>query len=78
MSKKNHVDVRARQPPLREIYGKAPEEALIADRGRTTGGIHTDPFHCYVKPGSKGYNIVFATLGYTQRSWWGPRRTKFW
>lgn len=51
--------MRARQPPLREIYGKAPEEALIGDRGRTTGGIHTDPFHCYVKPGSKDFGVVW-------------------
>jgi hypothetical protein len=53
------VDVRARQNPLRERYNEAPEDALITDRARTTGGVEMDPFHGSVVPGSKEYGIVW-------------------
>jgi uncharacterized OsmC-like protein len=59
MNKRNKVDVPTRQAPLRELYGKIPEEAMIPDRGRSTGGLETDPFHGYVKPGSKDYGVVW-------------------
>ena len=32
------VNVRARQNPLRERYKEVPEEALITDWAKTTGG----------------------------------------
>ena len=59
MNKQNQVNVPTRQAPLRELYGKTPEEALITDRGKSTGGLDTDPFHGYVKPGSKDYGVVW-------------------
>lgn len=51
------TDVRARQEPLRERYLRTPQEALITDRGRTMGGVDTDPFHGCVVPGSQDYGI---------------------
>jgi len=59
MRERKKADVCARQAPLRELYENTPEEALITDRGRTTGGLDTDPFHGYVKPGSKDYGVVW-------------------
>lgn len=59
MIERNKADVRTRQAPLRELYEKTPEKALITDRGRATGGLDTDPFHGYVKPGSKDYGVVW-------------------
>jgi uncharacterized OsmC-like protein len=53
------VNVRARQNPLRERYKEVPEEALITDQAKTTGGVATDPFHGSVVPGSKEYGIVW-------------------
>lgn len=53
------VNVRARQNPLRERYKEVPEEALITDRARTTGGVETDPFHGSLVPGSQEYGIVW-------------------
>jgi uncharacterized OsmC-like protein len=53
------VDVRARQEPLRARYQEAPQEARIVDRGRTTDGAKTDPFHGFVVPGSKDYGVVW-------------------
>ena len=35
MNKSHNTDVRSRQAPLRELYQKSPQEALITDRGRT-------------------------------------------
>lgn len=59
MIAKNKADVRKRQAPLRELYEKIPEKALLTDRGKTTGGLDTDPFHGYIKPGSKDYGVVW-------------------
>lgn len=53
------ADVRKRQAPLQELYRERPEEAMITDRGRTIGGLEADPFHGYVKPGSKNYGVVW-------------------
>ena len=57
MNKRHPRDVRSRQAPLRELYKKEPEAALITDRGRTTGGLDTDPFHGYMKPGSQEFTV---------------------
>lgn len=48
-----------RQEPLRVRYLDAPDEAQITDRARTEGGEGKDPFHGYVRPGSKEYGIVW-------------------
>lgn len=60
MDKISRSDVRKRQAPLRELYQKAPAEALITDRGRSTGGLNTDPLHGKVIPGSKDYGVVWS------------------
>lgn len=52
-------NVRGRQDPLRERYKENAQEAWITDRGRTTGGVESDPFHGYITPGSKDYGIVW-------------------
>jgi uncharacterized OsmC-like protein len=59
MTEVNTADARARQNPLRERYKQAPDEALITDLARTTGGVDTDPFHGQVVPGSQDYGIVW-------------------
>jgi uncharacterized OsmC-like protein len=59
MVKAKTGEVRVLQDPLRERYKEAPEDALITDRARTTGGVVTDPFHGAVIPGSKEYGIVW-------------------
>jgi uncharacterized OsmC-like protein len=59
MSPSTGTDVRARQDPLRARYKETAEEAWITDRGKTTAGVETDPFHGYVVPGSKDYGIVW-------------------
>jgi len=59
MNEIKNSNVRSRQAPLRERYEEKPEEALIADRGRTTGGLGTDPFHGYATPGSEDYGVVW-------------------
>lgn len=59
MSQANSSVVRERQDPLRDRYKENPKEAWITDRGRTTDGVDTDPFHGYVKPGSKDYGVVW-------------------
>lgn len=43
MRERKNTDVRARKAALSELYEKPPEEALITDRGRTVGGLDTDP-----------------------------------
>ena len=57
--KPNSNEVRARQDPLRERYKHTAQEAWITDRGMTTRGVETDPFHGYVVPGSQDYGIVW-------------------
>jgi uncharacterized OsmC-like protein len=59
MNKGKNTDVRSRQAPLRELYQKSPEEALITDCGRTADGVSSDPFHGFAKPGSKDYGVVW-------------------
>ena len=59
MNQSDREDVRTRQEPLRARYKEAAEEAWITDRGRTTAGVKTDPFHGYVVPGSKDYGVVW-------------------
>ncbi len=59
MSETNTSEVRARQDPLRAHYKEAPEDAMITDRARTSGGVHTDPFHGQCIPGSKDYGVVW-------------------
>jgi uncharacterized OsmC-like protein len=59
MSSPTNDNVRARQDPLRERYKQAAQEVWITDRGRTTRGVETDPFHGYVMPGSQDYGIVW-------------------
>ena len=58
MTEKNVMAVHARQDPLRERYKDAPEEAVITDRARTTGGVDTDPFHGHVVVGSEDHGVV--------------------
>ena len=52
-------DVRERQQPLRQKYLDSPAAARITDRGRTDGGVTTDPFHGFVIPGSQDYGITW-------------------
>ena len=58
MTEIDAVVVRARQDPLCERYKEAPEEAVITDRARTTGGVDTDPFHGYVVMGYQDHGAV--------------------
>ncbi|MEJ2642228.1 MAG: OsmC family protein [Desulfosarcinaceae bacterium] len=60
MEEISKIDVRQRQASLRQIYENIPEKALIKDRGRSTGGLDTDPFHGEVKPGSKDYGVIWS------------------
>jgi len=59
MNPSNGNDVRTRQDPLRARYREAAQEARIVDRGRTSGGVETDPFHGRVAAGSQDYGIVW-------------------
>ncbi len=59
MNPSDRNDVRARQDPLRARYKEAPQEALTIERGRTRGGVETDPFHGTVVPGSRDYGVVW-------------------
>lgn len=55
----HQTGVRARQDPLRARYKTSPEEAMITDRARTTGGVEVDPFHGTVVPGSRDYGVCW-------------------
>ena len=58
MNNKDVTGVRARQDPLCKRYKETPEEAVITDRARTTGGVDTDPFHGHVVVGNKEHGAV--------------------
>ena len=58
MNASDRQDVRTRQDPLRARYKEAPQDALTIERGRTRGGVETDPFHGTVVPGSRDYGVV--------------------
>ncbi|MCU7842220.1 MAG: OsmC family protein [Candidatus Thiodiazotropha sp. (ex Monitilora ramsayi)] len=51
MNTQTQLNVRDRQAPLQKRYIVTPEEALITDQARTSGGVDTDPFHGTVHPG---------------------------
>jgi len=59
MTEKKATRVRERQNPLRERYKTVPDEAMIVDRAKTTGGTDNDPFHGRVVPGSRDYGITW-------------------
>jgi len=57
--------VAERQAPLRRVYERDPEAAMIVDRGRTLGGGLDDPLHTSAAPGdeypAKAVAIVVGT-----------------
>ncbi|MBV7328608.1 hypothetical protein KFU94_10170 [Chloroflexi bacterium TSY] len=52
------LGVRERQMPLYKHYKVVPDDAMITDRARTTGGVETDPFHGNVVIGNEEYGVV--------------------
>ena len=64
------VNARARQNPLRERYQETPEEALITDRARTTGGVETDPWNRSIIPGSQETGGIISCLIETMTRLW--------
>lgn len=57
MTGSESIVVSERQDPLRERYRKAPDEAAITDRARSTGGTDENPFHGRVVPGSEEHGL---------------------
>ncbi|MCU7851536.1 MAG: OsmC family protein [Candidatus Thiodiazotropha sp. (ex Monitilora ramsayi)] len=57
MNTQTQLNVRDRQAPLQKRYLVNPEEALINDQARTSGGVDTDPFHGTVHPGKPDTSV---------------------
>ncbi|MCU7807537.1 MAG: OsmC family protein [Candidatus Thiodiazotropha sp. (ex Semelilucina semeliformis)] len=57
MNTQTQLNVRDRQAPLQKRYLVNPEEALIKDQARTSGGVDTDPFHGTVHPGKPDTSV---------------------
>lgn len=57
MNTQTQLNVRNRQAPLQKRYLVNPEEALINDQARTSGGVDTDPFHGTVHPGKPDTSV---------------------
>ncbi|PVV11756.1 MAG: hypothetical protein B6D77_06235 [gamma proteobacterium symbiont of Ctena orbiculata] len=58
MNTQIRLNVRDRQTPLQQRYQVNPDEALINDQARTSGGVENDPFHGTVHPGKPDTSVA--------------------